>query len=748
MVCVLRFLCGEVHKTGTGPSHNRTNIAVPDLRSLQRKINGESRELMVHSRGVDLAPSIALGKEMLAKKLHSFLCMQIDAIHPGQTIEFVEYDCAKNKLIGSVDHIGDRTVHEVEMEFFHKRETAIEHIQRLYASKVNDVWNPLNVENPSASLNFVVGWLIAKKRHFASVVIPNLLHASREASKPFLSKKRVVDSDLQANETVNASRFKFLETLEFRYNTLLTLHKQTTHILGLLVVLLVLLEELLEEITLCGYVRRGGHYFIGDLARWKHGFQERIWRELLINVVNQTSLLELNWETIMIAAADQVAAFVVVDSMSGKNSTASICAISGSVRSFTTDGEFLSLIGNPFGDSQYTLYCSLHQGTELNISQLLEGKKGISRSLYQANAITANMEEYLSTRHLVHQLPPPILTSEANVWLRQSRSLIVEPQPFSLLPSVAIEFVRQLVASASSSNLTHYSSALYIAAQSIVLHMQPSLFFPEGNRPTSLPTIEQLYSKYFEEFQLLVEVTIEFYVVKQSTVKASDSHHSIEDQDLLRVWRVLQHAILPKSSHLTYTPMSKVLSSILFHVRHSIDLALNRQHVKSDTSLNLDIYCPLPHPLDESKSLLINPDYCAADYEGIGSFLEGILDAAWFCRDKQNVELGKKAFSNTTRQYLSTEGNVTGAEFLEDVSNLYRAIDERGISNSESIQGDGAAGFGELSKELVSEGVDLSVVLFIGRAVFGNNFVEQVKLMLIQLNAAATEQRPFKLLLS
>ncbi|KAI9343104.1 hypothetical protein BDR26DRAFT_933197 [Obelidium mucronatum] len=798
---VLRFLRGEGHKTGTGPSENRSNIAIPDPRYLQRKMNGESRQLMVHQKGVDLEPSIALGKEMLTKKPHSFLCMQIDAIHPGQTMEFVEYNRAHNRLIGCVDMIGDKTVVEVEKEFRRSREVAIEHIQRLHASRINDVWNPLNVQNSNAGLNFVFGWLQAKKRYFSHSIVPDLSRASYKASKMWLSKKDTIDSDLAANGVVNASKLQSLKSLEFRHTTLFDLYKKTTQLLGLLVVLLVLLEESLEEIILRGYVRRDNPYFISDVARWKYGFKEPVWRELLIFVVNQVSLLELNWKTISIHAADQVAAFVVVDSMSGKNSTASICAISGSgpkdpifqhawslgqqihekepkllVRSFTTDGEFFSLIGNPFGDSQYTLYRSLHQGTEQKISDLLEGKRGIARSLCQANAITVTMAEYLSTRQLVHQLPPPVLNAEAIVWLRQSRSLIDEPKTFMLPPSIAVEFVRQLLAKAHSSNLNHHSPDLYILAESIVLHFEPSLFFSESNQPKLLLTIQQLWEKYSEDFQSLVEVTIEFYTRKQEELQPRDSHYSIEDQELVGLWRVLQSAITPKSSHLTMAPMSKVLSSVLFHVRHSIDLAVNRQHLKSQTSLNVDIYHPLPHPLDDSKSLLINPDYdhlipknlvkgiCACNYEGIGSSLEGILDASWFCRDTQNVELGKKAFSETTCQYLATEGNVTGAEFLEDVSNLYRAIDERGISNLERIQFvkgmekqildrfgkqlssaktcrnghfDGLSytsvlgllilcrNFLTLCDELASEGVDMSAVLFIGRAVFGNNFVEQ-----------------------
>ncbi|KAI9340910.1 hypothetical protein BDR26DRAFT_934306 [Obelidium mucronatum] len=361
--------------------------------------------------------------------------------------------------------------------------------------------------------------------------------------------------------------------------------------------------------------------------------------------------------------------------MSGKNSTASICAISGSgpkgpifqhacslgqqihekepkllVPSFTTDDEFFSLIGNPFRDSQYTLYHSLHQVTKLKISDLLEGKR---------------------------ELPNPS----------------VKPMPLQSL-----------------------WRNLYILAESIVLHLEPSLFFSENNQPKLLPTIVKLWEKYSEDCQSLVEVTIEFYNCKQEEQQPRDSHYS-EDQELVGLL---------------------VICSLSCTTCH---LAINCQHLKSQTSLNVDIYHPLPHPLDDSKTLLINSDY---DHLIPKNLAKGI------CANTQNAELGKKAFSETTCQYLATEGNVTGAEFLEDVSSLYRAIDECGISNLEHIQFvkgmekqilDRFGHAGTLILMLASESDDMSVVLFIGRAVFGNNFVEQyfIKTLAVEIQLVSQD---------
>ncbi|KAJ3079932.1 hypothetical protein HDU99_009734, partial [Rhizoclosmatium hyalinum] len=782
---VLRLLRGGAFKNGTGSARNTATIMIPNPRDIQRKVNTRPQ-----GNEVDFEPVVAIAEESQKKYPHSFLCISGDGIHAGETLLVPEYDRGNNRLIGVVDFYEGKSVKQLELELFKVRQDALNHIVRLKARRV-DVYHPLFDDNPKNDLNQVIEWLKAKKKLLEDTILPSLQHSCTEEAKATSAKQRQVDS---AKDNVNPNMKKALDNRIFKYNTIKNLFARGKQVCARLLVLLRILDENVLEIACRGIQTSHVPFYVSDLVLWKDSwFSQHEWRESLIDLINATSLFEIDWKVFNIPTANQLFAVVVSDSMGGKYVTVAAESVSQTgdkattygllwklcvqlyqergllVRTIVTDGEFMSRIGEPIPGQGFTLFRSLYKASEKTVELVTVGKSGTAKYFEHLVAIASLRKEYLCSRKLVEQLPAPDVDADVILWMRRA-------QLFSMVgsvkfhPQAAKQFLAYLLNSADLlSDWEQYAHML-----------SPTLFYAADKMPNPTPEIDTLVQIHKETFKMLMNDTLEFLQLKRQNTSVNFGGVPVlgDDQKFFSVVQLIVLSVRSQSRYISSGPMAAVLRRVHLHMRLSIDLAKNREKVLSSTSLNVDIYRAFAHPLNPSKAMFWTPDYdhlipknlvkgvVASNFLDIRSTLEMVLDNKWFARDDQNVRMGCEAFSERTLDASVFRANVQGRDFMRVVANMYRAVDESGHTDQERIgwakelertilrnwgeqlsnlntcsnsKFDGlswqvvigllilARNFICLTEELIAElqGNDCNHVLFVGRATFCSNYVEQ-----------------------
>ncbi|KAI9345703.1 hypothetical protein BDR26DRAFT_1005554 [Obelidium mucronatum] len=160
---------------------------------------------------------------------------------------------------------------------------------------------------------------------------------------------------------------------------------------------------------------------------------------------------------------------------------------------------------------------------------------------------------------------------------------------------------------------------------------------------------------------------------------------------------VLKGKLKLDSKFITRSPLSTFLADAHFHILETINLTKNCKTLVSRTSLNVELYYPIPHPLKATKKLFINPDYdhlicknfipcaCDSNFMDMRSGLQCIFEAGWFARDPMDVKLGHEAFLPETAEQLRAKGFHDAAKVSKIIGDFYDALDCRGISDQERI---------------------------------------------------------------
>ncbi|KAJ3280182.1 hypothetical protein HDU79_011927, partial [Rhizoclosmatium sp. JEL0117] len=525
----------------------------------------------------------------------------------------------------------------------------------------------------------------------ASMILPSLTVSVNEETKSTAAKRREVET---SGTGTNPNMLKALESRQFKLESVTVLYNKAKYVFANIIAILNLLDKNIHEINCRGICTSQQPFYISDLNTWEGSpFGEDQWRELLIDLVNITSLFEQEWSVHRVPTADQLFAVVVSDSMGGKYSTIATRAVSKSgekvttycwlwelcvklfqeskllIRTIVTDGEFMSRIGEPIPGQGFTLFRNLCMKSKSTVDMAVVGTSGTAKYFKHTTTIASLQKESFC---LV-------------AWQSQS---LQKQQRMTLHQQAAQQFVVNFLAEPNS------------GWKSCALKISEKMFFAPSKVPNILPTIGNLVQLYTSDFKVLMADVSKYCKLKRQKHMSEfmNTQIPVEDQDFFATVQTIISLVNSNSTYLSSGPMANLLKAIHLHMRISIDLAHNRKQVPSSTSLNVDIYCPCPHPLMPTKTMFWTPNYdhliaknlvkgvMACDFLGIRGSLLKVMPQSWFSRDDQDVRKGCEAFSESTLISQDMRNNILGSEFMRTVANMYDAVDTSGFSDDNRIR--------------------------------------------------------------
>ncbi|KAI9330297.1 hypothetical protein BDR26DRAFT_1011380 [Obelidium mucronatum] len=456
--------------------------------------------------------------------------------------------------------------------------------------------------------------------------------------------------------------------------------KNATETSSTLTELVAQLDENIFEIILC-VIPQNQPCYCHDLNKWEASLfpSSSHWRNVLEAVLKNALKLQQDWTLLQLPPADQVLAVALADSTGAKSTIVCHRAISKTDAKSNTFALFLEIIRRFLEASGEIVQC-IRFDME-HVSQIAEPIKGegfsLYRSLVQATR-TQIQTEYVKLCHLVDNLTPPSIVACIS-WLRLTKSY---PGP-----------VRMDICDIY---LFHNEFTSAVKARKLSWSCLPA----HGNRQVS-PKMEELIewcgyqnpllhkTQWKSQLTNFAQDCGSFFLDLQQVQTGANS-------EFVSALLVLKGKLKLDSKFITRSPLSTFLADAHFHILETINLAKNRKTLVSRTSLNVELYCPIPHPLKATKKLFINPDYdhlicknfirraCDSNFMDMRSGLQCIFDG-WFARDPMDVKLGHEAFLPETAEQLRAKGFHDAAKVSKILGDFYDALDCRGISDQEQI---------------------------------------------------------------
>ncbi|KAI9352123.1 hypothetical protein BDR26DRAFT_914491 [Obelidium mucronatum] len=777
----VRILRG--HRTGPKPEDNFTNLAIPNQRDSKRHVNSKAKELAVHSESIDLSTAIELLKERHEQgHKQAFMVLSADAIYAGK-VKLVP-ECINGSIIGAVDKHGSKSVYDIEDDLacLDKRVHCL--IESLAWKRITDIYHPKEPENAKHDLKLALNFLRRYRTELLDAVIPDAKQSVKLLEKKLQAKSRTIsttttipgvedetggrdecssgsesdceednlsihtgpnDENLRGSmlaeqsKAINHQKTKSVAILMEKLAIWNGFLKNATETSSTLTELVAQLDENIFEIGLRG-IPQNLPCYCHDLNKWEASPfpSSSHWRKVLEAVLKNALKLQQDWTLLQLPPADHVLAVALADSTGAKSTIVCHRAISKTdaksitfalfleiihqffeasgeiVRCITFDMEHVSQIGEPIKGEGFSLYRSLVQATRTQIQTGATGFSPIEKSFYHFSTSVTLLQEYVKLCHLVDNLTPPSIAACIS-WLRLNKSY---PGAVRMDTCDIYLFHKEFTSAVKARNLPW------------------SCLPAHGNRQVSA------------EMEELIE------------------------------WCGHQNPSLHKTQWKSQlTNLARDCGSFFLDLQQ-VQTGANSEFVSALlTSLNVELYCPIPHPLKATKKLFINPDYdhlicknfirraCDSNFMDMQSGLQCIFEAGWFARDPMDVKLGHEAFLPETAEQLRAKGFHDAAKVSKIIGDFYDALDCRGISDQERIASarkvvswihevfgadlrkdpcrgkyNGlpwqvilpllvlARNFILLCEEVVAESIGRSTettVVFVGRAVFASNYVEQ-----------------------
>ncbi|KAI9339417.1 hypothetical protein BDR26DRAFT_390671 [Obelidium mucronatum] len=629
----VRILRG--HRTGPKPEDNFTNLAIPNQRDSKRHVNSKAKELAVHSESIDLSTAIELLKERHEQgHKQAFMVLSADAIYAGK-VKLVP-ECINGSIIGAVDKHGSKSVYDIEDDLACLDKRVHHLIESLAWKRITDIYHAKEPENADHDLKLALNYLRRYRTELVDAVIPDAKQSVKLLEKKLQAKSRTIstttsipgvedetgggdecssgsesdceednlsihtgpnDENLRGSmlaeqsKAINHQKTKSVAILMEKLAIWNGFLKNATETSSTLTELVAQLDENIFEISLRG-IPQNQPCYCHDLNKWEASPfpSSSHWRKVLEAVLKNALKLQQDWTLLQLPPADQVLAVALADSTGAKSTIVCHRAISKTDAKSITFALFLEIIHRFFEASGEIVRCITFDME--HVSQIgATGFSPIEKSFYHFSTSVTLLQEYVKLCHLVDNLTPPSIVACIS-WLRLTKSY-----PGAVRMDICDIY------------LFHNEFTSAVKARKLPWSCLPA----HGNRQVS-PEMEELIewcghqnpslhkTQWKSQLTNLARDCGSFFLDLQQVQTGANS-------EFVSALLVLKGKLKLDSKFITRSPLSTFLADAHFHILETINLAKNRKTLVSRTSLNVELYCPIPHPLKATKKLFINPDY-------------------------------------------------------------------------------------------------------------------------------------------